>query len=53
VFDNVKAAIKKEVVLAHPDFSKPFKTYMGTSTMQLKAMKTLDNRPIAFFCSCR
>ncbi len=49
VFDNVKAAIAKETVLAYPDFLKPFEIYTDPSTMQLGAMITQDNRPIAFF----
>ncbi len=28
-FDNVKSTIAKEVVLAYPDFSKPFDIYVG------------------------
>ena len=48
-FNNVKAAIVKDVVLAYPDFSKPFKIYTDASTMQLGAVITQDNRPIAFF----
>jgi hypothetical protein len=49
VFDNVKAAIAKETVLASPDFSKPFEIYTDASSMQLEAVITQDNRPIAFF----
>jgi hypothetical protein len=49
VFENVEVAIAKEVVLAHPDFSKSFETYTGTSSTQLGAMITQGNRPIAFF----
>jgi hypothetical protein len=49
VFDNVKAAITKEVVLAYPEFSKPFEIYTDASTFQLGAVITQDNRPIAFF----
>ncbi len=48
-FDNVKTAIAKETVLAYPDFSKPFEIYMDTSSMQLGAVITQDNRPIASF----
>jgi hypothetical protein len=47
-FDNVKAAIAKETVLAYPDFSKPFEIYTDASSAQLGAMITQDNRPIAF-----
>jgi hypothetical protein len=49
VFDNVKAAIAKETVLAYPDFSKPFKIYTDASSTQLGAVSTQDSRPIAFF----
>jgi hypothetical protein len=49
VYDNVKAAIAKEVVLAYPDFSKPFEIYMDTSSAQLGAMIAQDNKPMAFF----
>jgi hypothetical protein len=48
-FDNVKAAIAKEVVLAYPDVSKPFKIYMDTSALQWGDMIIEDNRPITFF----
>jgi hypothetical protein len=48
-FDNLKATKAKETVLAYPDFSKPFEIYTDASSMQLVAMITQDNRPIAFF----
>ena len=48
-FDNVKKTIAKEVVLAYPDFTKPFDIYTDASTKQLGAVITQDNRPIAFF----
>ncbi len=48
-FENVKAAIAKETVLAYPDFLKPFEMYTDASSMHLGAMITQDNRPIAFF----
>ena len=48
-FDNVKAAIAKEIVLVYPDFLKPYEIYTDTSSMQLEAVITQDNRPIAFF----
>jgi hypothetical protein len=48
-FDNVKTTIAKEVVLAYPDFTKPFDIYTDASTKQLGAAITQDNRPIAFF----
>jgi hypothetical protein len=48
-FDNVKTTIAKEVVLAYPDFLKPFDIYTYASNKQLGAVITQDNRPIAFF----
>jgi hypothetical protein len=48
-FDNVKATITKEVVLAYPNFTKPFEINTDASTMQLGAVITQGNRPIAFF----
>ncbi len=48
-FDNVKAAIAKESVLAYPDFLKPCEIYTEASSMQLGAVITQDNWPIAFF----
>jgi hypothetical protein len=48
-FDNIKAAIAKEIVLAYPDFSMPFEKYTDASSTQLGAVIAQDNRPIAFF----
>jgi hypothetical protein len=48
-FDNLKAAIAKETVLAYQNFSKPFEIYMDASSTQLGAVITQDNRPIVFF----
>ena len=39
----------KEVVLAYPDFTKPFEIYTNASTKQLGVVITQDNRPVAFF----
>jgi hypothetical protein len=47
-FDNVKATITKEVVLAYPDFTKSFEIYTDDSTTQLGVVITQGNRPIAF-----
>jgi hypothetical protein len=48
-FDNVKATIVKEVVLAYPDFLKPFEIYTDASTKQLGAVIAQENRPNVFF----
>jgi hypothetical protein len=47
-FDNVKATIAKDLVLAYPDFTKLFEIYTDASTMQLGAVITQGNRHIAF-----
>ena len=46
---QVKAKICQDVVLAYPDFSKPFKIYTDALATQLGAVITQDNRPLAFF----
>jgi hypothetical protein len=48
VFDNVKAAVAKETVLAYPDIGKPLEIYTDASATQLGAVIAQDNRPIAF-----
>jgi hypothetical protein len=48
-FDQVKATIAKEVVLAYPDYLKVFEIYSDASNKQLGAMNTQDNRLIFFF----
>ena len=48
-FDDVKATIAKEVVLAYPDFDKVFEIYTDASTRQLGSVITQSNRPLAFF----
>ena len=48
-FDDVKAAIAKEVTLAYPDYSEEFEIYADGSKKQLGAVITQRNRPIAFF----
>jgi hypothetical protein len=48
-FDNLKATIATEVVLAYLDFTKPFEICTDASTMQLGAVITQGNRHIMFF----
>jgi hypothetical protein len=40
-FDNVKAAIAKETVLAYPNFLKPFKIYTDAFSTQLGAVNVV------------
>ena len=48
-FEDVKATIARDVVLAYPDFDKVFEIFTDASSRQLGAVITQDNRPIAFF----
>ncbi len=48
-FHHVKATIARELVLAYPDYSKVFEIYTNSSTKQLGAVITQENRPIVFF----
>jgi hypothetical protein len=48
-FNQVKATIAKEIVLAYPDYSKVFKIYTNALSKQLGAVITQENRPTMFF----
>ena len=48
-FQRVKETIARDVMLAYPDFSKPFEIYTDACATQLGAVITQNNRPIAFF----
>eukprot|EP00804_Cyclotella_cryptica_P019249 CCRYP_006145-RA/>CCRYP_006145-RA protein AED:0.47 eAED:0.41 QI:0/0/0/0.5/1/1/2/0/578 len=48
-FDNVKAAIAKDVVLAYPNFSKEFEIYTDASSKQLGSVIIQGNTPLTFF----
>ena len=48
-FDNVKATIKRDVVLAYPDDSQEFEIYTDALSKQLGAVITQSNKHIAFF----
>ena len=43
-FDNVKATIARDVVLAYPDYSKEIEIYTDASPKQLGAVITQDNK---------
>ena len=47
-FDNVKATITQDVTLAYPDYSQGFEVYTDISKLQLGAVITQANRPLAF-----
>jgi hypothetical protein len=48
-FDNVKTAIAKDITLAYPDYTQGFEVYTDSSKLQLGAVITQANRPLAFF----
>ena len=48
-FAMCKRIIAKEVVLAYPDFSKPFVIHTDASHYQLGAVISQDGKPIAFY----
>ena len=43
-FNDIKATIAKEVVLAYPDFDKVFEIYTEASTKRLGSVITQSNR---------
>jgi hypothetical protein len=48
-FDDIKKIICREVMLAFPDFSKPFHIYTDASDTQLCAVIEQEEKPIAFY----
>ena len=48
-FDKIKHIISREVLLAYPDFSKPFEIYTDASKYQLGAVVSQDGKPIAYY----
>ena len=48
-FDTIKRIVAKEVLLAYPDYSKPFQIYTDASKVQLGAVICQENKPTAFF----
>ena len=48
-FETAKKIIAKEVMLAHPDFNKPFVIHTDASHYQLGAVISQEGKPIAFY----
>jgi len=48
-FDDVKATLAREVVLAYPDYDQEFEIYTDASSRQLGSVIVQNNRPLAFF----
>jgi RNase H-like domain found in reverse transcriptase len=49
--DKIKKVIETEMLLANPDFNKPFHIYTDASDHQLGAVIMQDKKPIAFYSS--
>jgi transposase InsO family protein len=48
-FEDIKAIISRETLLAYPDFSKDFHIYTDSSDYQLGAVIMQNDRPLAFY----
>ena len=48
-FDTIKRVVSKEVLLAYPNYDKPFQIFTDASKVQLGAVICQENKPIAFF----
>ena len=48
-FDEIKRMISRDVLLAFPDFSKPFVIHTDASKLQLGAVLSQEGKPIAFY----
>ncbi len=51
-FNQMKCIISREVLLAYPDFNKPFDIQRDASHAQLGAIISQNGKPIAFY-SCK
>ena len=48
-FETIKRIIARETLLVYPDFNKPFIIHTDASHLQLGAVISQDNKPIAFY----
>jgi hypothetical protein len=48
-FKSLKNSLAREVVLAYPDFSIPFKIYTDASKYQIRSVTTQKDKPLAFY----
>jgi hypothetical protein len=48
-FEEIKAIISRETLLAYPDFSKDFHIYTDSSDYQLGAVIMQNDHPLAFY----
>ena len=45
----MKKSIFRETLLVYPNFSKPFVIHTDASKVQIEAVISQDNKPIAFY----
>ena len=48
-FDTIDKEVSKETLLFYPNFNKQFAIYMDASKLQLGAVISQDDKPIAFY----
>ena len=48
-FDTIKQLVSRETLLSYPNFNKPFKIHIDTSTAQLGSIISQKGKPIAFY----
>ena len=48
-FQNIKLALKRDVMLSYPDFTIPFYIYTDASDYQLGSVIQQNNKPIAYY----
>ena len=48
-FEHMIKSISRETLLVYPDFNKPFDIHTDASKVQLGAVISQDNKPIAFY----
>ena len=47
-FDTIKAILAKDVFVRYPDHNEPFHIYTDASDLQLGAVITQNNKPVAY-----
>ena len=48
-FDTIKKLVSRETLLSYPNFNKPFVIHTDASKLQLGAVISQDDKPIAFY----
>ena len=48
-FDKIKKLVTKETLLSYPNFNKTFATHTDANKLQLGAVISQDDKPIAFY----